>query len=116
MTAEPEYSTPVIARPECTIEGVRAAIALLAPHWLPEMDRSQREATAKALEINRLDPLRGWLRHWAAIAEIERHPDLAFRYHHAEQVDTVSDDPRVRARGVRVASELLRAAYAAVGV
>ncbi|MEU0940246.1 hypothetical protein [Embleya sp. NPDC005971] len=116
MTAEPEYSTPVMARPERTIEGVRQAIALLAPHWLPEMDRSQREATAKALEINRLDPLRAWLRHWAAITEIERHPDLAFRYHHAEQVDTVSDDPGVRARGVRVSGELLRAAYAAVGV
>ncbi|MFE5329642.1 hypothetical protein ACFRCG_24965 [Embleya sp. NPDC056575] len=113
-TAESEYGTPVMPRPERTIEGLRRAITLLAPHWLPEMDRSQREATATALRINRLDPLRAWLRHWAAVVEIERHPDLAFRYHRAEQVDTISDDAEVRARGVRVAEDLMRAAYAAV--
>ncbi|MGW1997851.1 hypothetical protein [Embleya sp. NPDC001921] len=79
-------------------------------------DRAGGRSTARCSSVTWLDPLRGWLRHWAAIAEIERHPDLAFRYHHAEQVDTVSDDPRVRARGVRVTGELLRAAYAAVDV
>ncbi|UGQ10906.1 hypothetical protein LO772_29495 [Yinghuangia sp. ASG 101] len=115
MSAQVEHPVAVMPRPERTAEALRSALAALAPSWIPEFDRSQDEATDKAVELGALWPVHAWLRHWAAIVEIERHPDTSYRYRHAEQIDTLSDDPEVRRRAVRVSGDIYRAALDTVG-
>jgi hypothetical protein len=115
VSAQLEDIPAVMPQPARTAEALRAALAALAPSWLPDFDRSQDEATDKAVELGALWPVHYWLRHWAAIVDIERHPESSYRYRQAERIDTISDDPDIRRRGVRVSGDIYRAALATVG-
>ena len=55
-------------------------------------------------------PIRIFYRQWAVVVEIERHPQIARRLHAAEAAMD-SPDPEVRARAVREAGEIVRAAH-----
>lgn len=114
MTAESiEYGRALIPRPEKSFKALRQALAQVAPYLLAEMEQARDAADTKALEFGSLNPLRSFLMHWAAIVEIERHPDLSREYFRAERIETTSGDPAVARRGVRVSGEIYRAAFKA---
>ncbi|MFF6780152.1 hypothetical protein [Streptomyces sp. NPDC012510] len=58
--------------------------------------------------------IRMFCRRWAVAVEIERHPRPARRLHAAEQAID-SPDPAVRARAIREAGGIVRAAHRQVG-
>ncbi|MDI2129567.1 DUF6247 family protein [Yinghuangia seranimata] len=115
MTAQPEHVPATMPQPERTAEALRKALIALDPSRLTDFDQSQREALDMAVTTGELWHVRSWLRHWAAIVEIERHPETSRAYHQAERIDTMSDDPDIRLRGVRVSGDMYRAAFATVG-
>jgi hypothetical protein len=85
-----EPTTPLpggerLPRPERTPDALRVALARVAPHRLPEMERQKNEAFQLAAQTAHLGPIQGWLTVWAGEVEIERRPDLNARRHAAEQ-------------------------------
>ncbi|MGW4646780.1 hypothetical protein [Kitasatospora sp. NPDC004289] len=116
MTAQPEHrAEELIPRPELTIIALKAALAVVAPDRLLEMQTEQAEAITKAIDSETLDPLRGFLLRWAVVVEIERYPATASKLRRAEylmQVAAEADDSR---RHALVAAEIVRAAYRALG-
>lgn len=72
--------TELVPRPEQTLEALRAALAVVDPGLLPEMQRTKDEAFAKAVEWQSLTPVRSWGLAWARDIEIARRPDLAARH------------------------------------
>ncbi|MFF7778702.1 hypothetical protein ACFZCG_30315 [Streptomyces tanashiensis] len=115
MTTQPERGGELIPRPERTPAALRAALAVVAPERLPEMDASQRAAVAEAIEQSGIIPLRMFLVQWAAAIEIERFPDTARELRRAEYLAQIAEDPEESRRYVRVAGDIIRAAHKAVG-
>ncbi|WP_320780059.1 DUF6247 family protein [Streptomyces sp. CRN 30] len=88
---------PSIPRPERTPGALRAACAVVAPQLLAAYDQAKDHALAEAVEHGSLKPVHAYLAHWAALIEIERHPETARAYHRAEylaQVATTPDEAR----------------------
>ena len=83
VTTQPDHGRELIPRPERTPESVRVALARIAPHRLSEMEHHKDEALAAALQDGKIGHLQHWLSHWQTQVEIERHPELAARYHAA---------------------------------
>ncbi|WP_435969509.1 DUF6247 family protein [Streptomyces sp. Qhu_M48] len=115
MTTPPHHTGELVPRPERTPAALRAALAVVAPERLSEMDASQREAVTEAIEQSSITPLRMFLVQWAAIIEIERFPDTARALRRAEYLAQVSEDPEESRRYVRTAGDIIRAAHEAVG-
>lgn len=84
MSTQAEHGHELAPRPEQTPDALRAALAVVAPGRLPEMQRTKDEAFAKAVEWQSLSPVRSWVLAWARDIEIARRPDLATRYVHAK--------------------------------
>jgi hypothetical protein len=85
MATQPEhYATELIPRPERTPEALRAALAQVAPHRLPEMEEQKNEAIALSVDSGSIAPLRGFLTTWAVHIEIARNLDTASRLRAAE--------------------------------
>ncbi|MEU6476190.1 DUF6247 family protein [Streptomyces sp. NPDC047017] len=105
---------PLIPRPERTPGALRAACAVVAPQLLPAYDQAKERALAEAVEHGSLKPIHAYLGHWAALIEIERHPDTAKRYHRAEYLAQVSAEPEQARTHLATAATLYRAAAEAV--
>ncbi|MCI3241289.1 DUF6247 family protein [Streptomyces spinosisporus] len=113
----PTNHGPLIPSPERTPGSLRAACAVVAPQLLASYDQAKDQALADAVEQGSLSPVHAYLAHWAALLEIERHPDTARAYHRAEylaQVATAPDEARehlVKAAAIyRDAARAVRAA------
>jgi hypothetical protein len=85
MTAQRiEPDGPLIPRPERTPAALRVALAQVAPHRLPEMERQKDEAIALAARTGSLGPITQFLESWALAIEIARIPSTAARLRTAE--------------------------------
>ncbi|ROQ24464.1 hypothetical protein EDD98_7072 [Streptomyces sp. PanSC19] len=115
MTTQPDRTGELIPRPEQTPAALRAALAVVAPERLAEMDASQRAAVTEAIEQSGITPLRMFLIQWAAVIEIERFPDTARELRRAEYLAQIAEDPEESRRYVRAAGDIIRAAHKAVG-
>lgn len=116
MSAQPEdASQDVIPRPERTVASLRAALAVVAPGRLTEFQAQQADAITQAVEADTLEPLRGFLLHWAVVVEIERQPQASSRLHRAEYLAQVAEDPAESRAHALAAAEIIRAAYRALG-
>ncbi|GHI90789.1 MULTISPECIES: DUF6247 family protein [Streptomyces] len=105
---------PLIPRPERTPGALRAACAVVAPESLPAYDLAKDEALAEAVESGSLAPVHAYLRHWAALIEIERHPALAKAYHRAEYLARIATTPEEARPHLVEAGSLYRSAAGAV--
>ncbi|MFF8642376.1 hypothetical protein [Streptomyces sp. NPDC015345] len=83
MGTQADHGHELVPRPEQTPDALRAALAIVAPARLPEMQRTKDEAFAKAVEWQSLSPVQSWVLAWARDIEIARRPDLAARHAHA---------------------------------
>lgn len=90
---EPVGDGPLIPRPERTPGALRAACAVVAPQLLAAYDQAKDQALAEAVEHGSLKPVHAYLSHWAALIEIERHPETARAYHRAEYLAQVAAAP-----------------------
>ncbi|GGR91650.1 hypothetical protein GCM10010269_33480 [Streptomyces humidus] len=85
MTAQHmEPDGPLVSRPERTPAALRVALAQVAPHRLPEMERQKDEAIALAARTGSLGPITQFLESWALAIEIARIPSTASRLRAAE--------------------------------
>lgn len=105
-----ESDGPLITRPALTLPALRQAVATVAPSRLPEFFEDMQKAFIRAGEEDSVVPIRMFYRQWGVIVEIERHPQTARRLHAAEAAMD-SDDADVRARAIREAGEIVRAAH-----
>lgn len=116
MSAQPDHrGEALIPRPARTLEALREALAVLVPLRVPEMEREKDTALSTAVEQSSIAPLRGFLLRWAVVIEIERFPEVARRFHRAEYLAQVSEDPKTSREHVRETGEILRAAYRELG-
>ncbi|MEU6354069.1 hypothetical protein ABZ896_32850 [Streptomyces sp. NPDC047072] len=60
MSALADHGRELIPRPEQTPDALRAALAVVAPTRLEEMQATKDEAFAKAVEWESLSPVRSW--------------------------------------------------------
>jgi hypothetical protein len=105
---------PLIPRPERTPAALRAACAVVAPQLVATYDQAKDQALAEAVEHGSLGPVHAYLAHWAALIEIERHPETAKAYHRAEYLAHIAADPNRAREHVTAASGIYRAAAEAV--
>lgn len=100
----------LIPQPELKLPALRQAVATVAPSRLPEFFEDLQKAFVRAGDEDSVVPIRMFYRQWGVVVEIERHPETARRLHAAEQA-IASPDPDVRARAIREAGEIVRAAH-----
>lgn len=85
---------PLIPMPELTPDGLRAAVARIAPSRIPALTRHLFEATTNAQQAGSLAPLRAFVHSWAVFVAIERYPERAARLRELERiVDAGDHDP-----------------------
>ena len=92
MSTQADHGHELVPRPEQTPDALRAALAVVAPGRLPELQRTK----AKAVEWQSLSPVRSWVLAWARDIEIARRPDLADR--HARAKDNLEHEDAATAR------------------
>lgn len=105
-----ENDGPLIPMPALTLPALRQAVATVAPSRLPEFFEDMQMAFIRAGEEDSVVPIRMFYRQWGVTVEIERHPRTAERLHAAEAAMD-SEDADVRARAIREAGEIVRAAH-----
>ncbi|MET9786025.1 hypothetical protein [Streptomyces canus] len=103
----------MIRRPELTPDALRAALAVVAPGRLDEMQAMKDEAFAKAVEWQSLSPVQSWVQIWARDIEIARRTDLSSRYTQAEN-NLEHEDPAIAQEALRELSAVLEEALKAV--
>ncbi|MFF9458181.1 hypothetical protein [Streptomyces flaveolus] len=113
MSTQADHGHELVPRPEQTPDALRAALAVVAPGRLPEMQQSKDEAFAKAVEWQSLSPVRSWVLAWARDIEIARRPELSARHARAQR-DLEDEDPAVAQEALRELSEVLDEAMRAV--
>jgi hypothetical protein len=84
MSTQSDHGHELIPRPEHTPDALRAALAVVDPGRLGEMQAKKDEAFAKAVEWQSLSPVQSWVLTWARDIEIARRPDLSARYSRAK--------------------------------
>ena len=100
-------------RREQTPDALRAALAVVAPGRLAEMQATKDDAFANAVEWQSLSPVRRWVITWARDIEIARRPDLSARFSHA-QSRLEHEDPATARAALRELSAVLDEAMKAV--
>ncbi|MFE4665354.1 hypothetical protein ACFRI7_14150 [Streptomyces sp. NPDC056716] len=113
MSTQADHGHALIPRPEQTPEALRAALAIVAPGRLDEMQVMKDEAFAKAVEWQSLSPVRSWVLSWARDIEIARRPDLSARLARARG-NLEHEDPTVAHEALRELGSVLDDAMAAV--
>ncbi|MFF0461175.1 hypothetical protein [Streptomyces mexicanus] len=113
MSTQADHGHELIPRPAQTPDALRAALAVVAPDRLEEMQASKDDAFAKAVEWQSLSPVQGWVLTWARNIEIARRPDLSSRYARAQD-NLEHEDPVVAREAVRELSAVLDEAMKAV--
>jgi len=104
MSTQADHGHELIPRPEHTPDALRAALAVVAPGRLGEMQATKDDAFAKAVEWRSLSPVRSWILTWAREIEIARRPDLSARYQeassHLEDEDALTAREALEMTGV----------------
>ncbi|MFJ9589944.1 hypothetical protein [Streptomyces acidicola] len=113
MSTQADHGHELIPRPEPTPDALRAALAVVAPGRLDEMQAMKDEAFAKAVEWQSLSPVQSWVLIWAREIEIARRPDLSARYAQAEN-NLEHEDPAIGREALRELSAILDEAMKAV--
>ncbi|MEU7558816.1 hypothetical protein [Streptomyces eurythermus] len=113
MNTRADHGHELLPRPAETPDVLRAALAVVAPGRLEEMQATKDDAFAKAVERQSLSPVRSWVLMWARDIEIARRPDLSSRYVRA-QSDLEHEDPVVAQDALRELSAVLEEAMKAV--
>ena len=113
MSTQSHHGHELIPRPEHTPDALRAALAVVDPGRLEEMQAQKDEAFAKAVEWQSLSPVRSWVLAWARNIEIARRPDLSARYARA-QSHLEDEDPATALEALRELSSVLDEAMKAV--
>ncbi|KUN85288.1 hypothetical protein AQJ66_14100 [Streptomyces bungoensis] len=113
MSTQVDHGHELVPSPEQTPDALRAALAVVDPARLPEMQRTKDEAFAKAVEWQSLSPVRSWVLAWARDIEIARRPDLAVRHAHAKH-NLEHEDAAVAHRALQELSTVLDEAMKAV--
>ncbi|MEU9452126.1 hypothetical protein [Streptomyces sp. NPDC048277] len=113
MSTQAAHGHELIPRPELTPDALRAALAIVAPGRLDEMQAMKDEAFAKAVEWQSLSPVQSWVLIWARTIEIARRPDLSTRYAQAKN-SLEDEDPVVAHEALRELSSVLDEALKAV--
>ncbi|MFG3021745.1 DUF6247 family protein [Streptomyces sp. NPDC048254] len=100
---------PLIPMPELTPDGLRAAVARIAPSRIPALTQHLFEATTNAQQTQSLAPLRAFVHSWAVFVAVQRHPERAARLRELERiVDAGEQDPAgaiTEIRAIREAAE-----------
>jgi hypothetical protein len=113
MSTQADHGHELIPRPELTPDALRAALAVVAPGRLDEMQAMKDEAFSKAVEWQSLSPVQSWVLIWAREIEIARRPDLSTRYAQAEN-NLEHEDPAIAREALRELSTVLDKAMKAV--
>ncbi|MCX4589459.1 hypothetical protein OG819_06760 [Streptomyces sp. NBC_01549] len=113
MGTQADHGHELIPRPELTPDALRAALAVVAPGRLDEMQAMKDEAFANAVEWQSLSPVQSWVLIWAREIEIARRPDLSTRYTQAEN-NLEHEDPAIAREALRELSAVLDEAMKAV--
>jgi len=113
MSTLADHGRELIPRPEQTPDALRAALAVVAPGRLGEMQTTKDAAFAKAVEWQSLSPVQSWVLLWARDIEIARRPDLSSRFHRA-QSRLEHEDPPTAQEALRELSAVLDDAMKAV--
>ncbi len=113
MSTQADHGHELIPRPEQTPDALRAALAVVDPGRLEEMQRTKDEAFAKAVEWQSLSPVQSWVLAWARDIEIARRPELSARHARATS-DLEHEDPVVAHEALRELSDVLDEAMKAV--
>ena len=113
MSTQADHGHELVPRPELTPDALRAALAVVAPGRLDEMQAMKDEAFAKAVEWQSLSPVQSWVLIWAKEIEIARRPDLSTRYVWAKS-NLEHEDPDIAQEAVRELSAVLDEALKAV--
>ncbi|MFG2970922.1 DUF6247 family protein [Streptomyces sp. NPDC048288] len=101
---------PLIPMPELTPDGLRAAVARIAPSRVAALTQHLFEATTNAQQTQSLAPLRAFVHSWAVFVAIERRPERAARLHQLERlVDEGEQDPTDAIVEIRVIWETAEA-------
>ncbi|HLI76478.1 MAG TPA: hypothetical protein VKV02_05980 [Acidobacteriaceae bacterium] len=101
---------PLIPLPEMTLPRLRSAVSIVAPSLLPQFFEEMQQAFTQAGDEDSVTPIRMFYRRWAVTVAIERRPSVANRFHAAELA--IGDpDSDVRARAIREAGDIVRAAH-----
>lgn len=86
---------------------LREAVAWAAPGSLPRLYDEMQQAFTEAGEKNSVIPIRMFHHRWALLVAIERRPDIARRFHAAEQ--TVNGPDRATSdQAIREIADILR--------
>ena len=112
-TALSDHGHELIPRPELTPDALRAALAVVAPGRLAEMQAMQDRAFAQAVDWQSLSPVQGWVLIWAREIEIARRPHLSNRFTHAKN-NLEDEDPATAREALRELSAVLDEALKAV--
>ncbi|WP_030422051.1 hypothetical protein [Streptomyces sp. NRRL F-5065] len=115
MSTQADHGHELVPRPEQTPDALRAALAVVDPGRLPEMQRTKDEAFAQAVEWQSLSPVRSWVLTWSRDIEIARRPDLAARHARATS-DLEHEDADIARAALRELSAVLDEAMKAVHV
>ncbi len=113
MSTQADHGHELIPRPELTPDALRAALTVVAPGRLEEMQAMKDEAFAKAVEWQSLSPVQSWVLIWAKEIEIARRPDLSTRYARAKN-NLEHKDPDIAQEALRELSAVLDEALKAV--
>ncbi|GGY93334.1 hypothetical protein GCM10010365_09970 [Streptomyces poonensis] len=113
MSTQADRGHTLVPRPAQTPDALRAALAVVDPARLPEMQQTKDEAFAKAVEWQSFSPVRSWVLAWARDIEIARRPDLATRHARARS-DLEHQDAVVAREALRELSLVLDEAMSAV--
>lgn len=113
MGTQADHRDELIPRPKQSPDALRAALAVVDPARLGEMQGTKDEAFAKAVEWQSLSPVRSWVLIWARNIEIARRPHLSARLARAKE-NLEHEDPEVAEEAVRELSAVLEEAMKAV--
>ncbi|MEV2213066.1 hypothetical protein AB0H86_16710 [Streptomyces sp. NPDC050997] len=113
MSIQPDSGRELIPRPEQTPDALRAALAVVDPGRLDEMQTRKDEAFTKAVEWQSLSPVQSWVLTWARDIEIARRPDLSARCARAKS-NLENEDPAIAQEALRELSAVLDEAMRAV--
>ncbi|MGW0879240.1 hypothetical protein [Streptomyces sp. NPDC002671] len=113
MSTPADHGRELAPRPEQTPDALRAALAVVAPGRLGEMQATKDDAFAKAVEWQSLSPVRSWVLTWARDIEIARCSDLSSRFAQA-QSRLEHADPATAGEALRELSAVLDEAMKAV--
>ncbi|MFD4529521.1 hypothetical protein ACFWP7_37580 [Streptomyces sp. NPDC058470] len=113
MSTLADHGRELIPRPAQTPDALRAALTVVAPGRLEEMQATKDVAFAQAVEWQSLSPVQSWVLMWARDIEIARRPGLSSRLARAQST-LEHQDPAIAGEALRELSAVLDEAMKAV--